>query len=331
MGLTVEDIIIRQMTPEDKDSLSLLYDRVWPENTGRHFDKTSWAIDTSEYPGVCAATDDKIIGSRACFRANIYQGDRSVTSVQFGDSCVDEGYRRLGLFSRMNKFFIDSFFITGNELIYNVSVAASRKAYEKLGWVYIKSMSTIIKVLHPISLLIKTRGRLNRLVGSIEVDRAPIPDVSAIPDSLFAKREALFENTCILHNRYNKDILRWRLGSNSSIKLLNVREVGACLYKTGIKNDLKCCVIGELFLADYSFRCFRKMIKALKALDRFDIMSISITHAHPLYPMYFRKGFFYNPFRPFLNHGVRVNSDAMKEKCMEPNNWVLSTLDLDTF
>ena len=326
-----DDIIIRKICSSDKEALASLYDRVWPEMAGLHLEKTSWAIDTSEYSGICAEVNGKIIGSRACFRANVYLGEKRIVSVQFGDSCVDKDYRRFGLFSRMNTCFLHDFFKTKDELIYNVSVDASRKAYEKLGWVYIRSLSNIIRINQPLTFLIKKKGHFGVLAGNMVVDKYPIPNISTIPDVLFEEREKVMKEKGCLHNRYDKGVLKWRLGTDSGIRSLYIEKIGLCLYKTGNKNGLRWCTIGEMFLFEYSYRCFSKMYSAVKSSDVFDAMNVVISHAHPLYRFFLRKGFLINPRKPFLNHGVKVESDKMKDICLNPNNWAIAELDIDTF
>lgn len=73
-----------------------------------------------------------------------YYGSRRLNCVQFADSCISKDCRRKGLFLKMNQAFLNAFFKEQpGELIYNISVDASRAAYEKLGWNYIKSLQEL--------------------------------------------------------------------------------------------------------------------------------------------------------------------------------------------
>ena len=291
-----KEIIIRQILLTDKQQLADLYDKVWPESSGSHYQKTSWAIDTSEYHGICAEVDGKIVGSRACFHTNMYMGKKKMKCVQFGDSCVDERYRGIGLFSRMNKEFLAYFFQSGGELIYNISVDASRIAYERVGWVYIQALSHLMYFPKPLSLLFKTKGQIKRLAGNMESDRNSIPNVDVISDELLFKREQILsKDDSLLHNFFDKEAIKWRLGTDSNIKLVYDEKIGACFYKTGNKNGLRCCEIGEMFLFEYTQRCFDNMHKKLMETERFDIMSVVISHAHPLYDFYKKNHYLYNP------------------------------------
>ena len=326
-----DNITIREITSDDIMQLVSLYDRVWPENAGNFLHKTAWAIKSSDYNGVCAEIENKIIGSRACFYANIYYGDKKISSVQLRDSCVDKKYRRYGLFTRMNKAFLSAYFKTKDELIYNISVDASRKAYEKIGWVYIDSLSNLTRILNICRFLIHSKFNIKKLAGNIVSDKSDIPNVDKIPEELLVIRENLMIESKLLHNRYDRETLRWRVGSDSNIKLLMVEKCGVCFYKTGYKNGLYCCTIGEMFLYEYSYKYLRKVLKQLERIGKFDVINISITHSHPLYKSYRRSKFMLNPKRKYLNHGVRVESEKMKEICLNPDNWAIADLDIDTF
>lgn len=326
------DIIIRPITIEDKDGLVALYDRVWPETAGTKEGKTKWSIETAEYKGMCAVADGKIIGSRTAFHTNIYLGRQKLTCVQFGDSCVDKDFRRFGLFSRMNLAFLETYFKTGLELIYNISVEASKKAYKKVGWEYIESLSGLMYIPNYIRLLWKIKGDIRKLGGNVVVDSSSIPDVSVIPNSLLEAREnAILASGVTIHTKYDQDTLKWRVQTDSGIKLYNEENVGACLYKTGTKNGMKVLVLGELFPVSYDFQSFRKLLKNVVAEHPVDLVTIAITPGHPLVSMYKKFGFFCNPKKKYLNHGVRVNSDLMKAVALNPNNWALSRIDIDTF
>lgn len=326
-----DNIIIRKVTSNDSKGLIDLYDRVWPGKRTIHERKVAWMLETSEKKGCLAELDGKIIGSRTCFHSNLYWGDsKKIESVQFGDSCVDPSYRRLGLFSRMNKAFLDDYFVTGDEVIYNVSVDASRKAYEKQKWVYIDSLSNIYYFPNFLRFVIKSKGQISRLSGSLVSEKVEIPNISDIPETLLSKRNA-FVGTEKIHIKYDKDTLKLRLQTDSNIRLFQDSEFGVCFYKIGEKNGLHCLNIGEMFLNDYTQKSFNRMLKKLCELHKPDVVNISITHAHPMFRFYKRKGFICNPKRKYLNLGVRVESDKMKSLCLNPNNWAISDLDIDTF
>ena len=324
-------IIIRRITDTDAKGLAELYDRVWPENAGRHLEKTEWAIKTTEFAGFCAECDGLIIGSRSCFHTNIYIGQERYTCVQFGDSCVDEEYRGKGLFSKMNKSFLADFFKTGDEFIYNISVEASRKAYEKLGWNYVDALSKLLLIVNPFSFIRKTKGDIRLLSGNITEDYSAIPDISVFPVELLNHRESLFVDKGLIHTKYDLDTLLWRVSTDSNMKVWYDADLGGCIYKTGHKNGLKYCVIGEVFLVNQRWKNFNRIIRVICRLNNVDVVETSLCHSHPLYSYYKHSGFICNPFKRYLNLGVKVSSERMRSLCYNPTNWALSNLDIDTF
>lgn len=326
-----KNIIIRKIRLSDQYQLADLYDRVWPEERGHHLEKTKWAISSSEHTGVCAVDGDRIIGSRSCFHTNVKYGGETVDCVQFGDSCVDSDYRGQGLFLKMNQAFLADFYRTGDELIYNVSVDASRRAYEKLGWVYLDSLSKLIKIVRPLSFIRKTKGDIRLLSGNPSFDPAEAPDLSVIPEDLLKVRQSLMIEAGLLFNDYDRKTLDWRMGSGSDIRLFHYPGVGSCCYKVGTKNGLRCCIVGEVFLYDYSFRNLKKVLRILMKGADFDLMETVVSHAHPMYRWFRRMGFLVNPAKVYLNFGVKARSDRMKEISLNPENWALCNMDIDTF
>ena len=142
-------IIIRKVTPADLSQLTVLYERVWPHVSYDKRGKAEFVIKDSEGVSYCAERNGEIVGSRTSFYVDMHYGQRPVKCVQFGDSCVDASCRGQGLFLKMNQSFLKDFFQDG-ELVYNISVFASRKAYEKLGWKYIESLMVLRKFVRPL-------------------------------------------------------------------------------------------------------------------------------------------------------------------------------------
>lgn len=324
------NINIRPVTNDDIVQLAKLYERVWPGLYDKHLAKTKWAINSSKYNGVCAVADNLIVGSRTCFKTNIFYNTQKLECVQLRDSCVDKNFRRLGLFTKMNKEFIKDFFNTGDELIFNISVEASRKANEKLDWVYIKSLRSLYYIPNPLGLIYKIRGNPKKLTGNMDEIRSEIPSITQLSEELLASREK-FVSTNKIHTKYDKATIEWRIRSDSNIRLYYDNNFGACFYKIGNNNGCKWLQIGEIFLYEYTQRNFNKVINSIQKQTKPDVMEVSITIGHPLYAYYKKRCFFGNPKKPHLNLGVKVVSDKMREICLEPENWAISTLDIDTF
>lgn len=326
-----EDILIRPIETRDKEQLEALYDRVWPETAGKKGGKTSWAVDTSEYKGMLAEKNGLVIGSRMAFRSNVYCGCDKLTCVQFGDSCVDKDFRRYGLFTRMNRAFLETYFKDGRELIYNVSVEASKKAYQKVGWVYINALSTIFYLPKPISTLWKIKGNIKKLAGEPYIEDSSIPDLSIIQDRMLKPREEIMQAGRLIHSMYDLETLKWRVGTDSGIRLFCDKELGACFYKIGKKDGLKFLILGEFFPVENSGYVINKLLKGLIEDIKPDVVKAAITYKHPYYAFVKKFGFFNNPLNHYLNMGVRVNSEIMRLACLNPDNWAISNIDLDTF
>jgi hypothetical protein len=326
------NIIIRDITPSDETGLIELYDKVWPETAGEKYGKTKWMLSSSVFYGVCTCVEGKIIGSRPSFYSNVYYGDRKLCAVQCGNSCVDNEYRRYGIFSKMNSLFLQKFFDEDKyDLIYNVSVYASKMAYQKLGWVYIDALAKLTCFANIWSVAWKTKLNIKKLSGKVMYHKKDIPNFDDFDYKLLEIREDYLRKKVNIHTYYNKDFFQWRLHSDSNIAIHKVDNLGVVLYKIGKRKELRIITIGEVFLYDYSKKNIKKVIRSLKKSFDVDIFEIAITEQHPCYPFYRKAGFVINPFKKYLNLGVKVVSDEMKQICLNSQNWALSTLDIDTF
>jgi hypothetical protein len=325
-------IQIRNITPLDKNALVELYDDVWPETAGTKKGKTEWMLSSMVFYGVCACVDNKIIGSRPSFYSNMYFQDRKLNAVQCGNSCVHNDFRRYGIFSKMNAVFIDKFFIEDkNDLVFNVSVYASKMAYQKLGWIYIDTLAKLTYIVQWGSLLWKTKLNIKNLEGRVSYQNNDIPSLIDFDNKLLEIRENYFRRTNNIHTNYDMDFFRWRLNSDSNITLFSIEKLGVIIYKIGNKNGLKVITIGEILLYEYNRKNIKIAIKSLQKAYSPDIFEIAITEQHPCYPFYRKAGFIINPFKKYLNLGVKVVSDEMKQVCLRPDNWALVSIDIDTF
>lgn len=327
-----EEIIIRDIKQDDLSTLIDLFDSVWPETAGTYEGKTRWMLSSKPLYGVCACDNDKIVGSRLSFVVNVYFGNTQIKAVQYGNSSVHRDYRRLGIFSKMNREFLKVFFDENdNDLIYNVSVEASKLAYQKLGWVYIDALSKQTYFANIWNVLFKTKFDLRKLSGVIQYDKQDIPLLKTFDYKLLEIREHLFRKSENIHTYYNKSFFEWRLSSDTNIALFSIDGLGTIVYKIGARKALRVITIGEVFLYEYNRKNFRKLIKLLTKELTVDILEVLITDNHPCFKFYKKFGFVSNPFKKYLNLGVKVVSGEMKEICLNPNNWALSSLDIDTF
>lgn len=322
------EIVIRKVTKEDCRQLSQLYERVWPDVTFDKQAKAAFVIEESEGVSYCAVDKGKIVGSRTSFYVNMYYGDKLINCVQFADSCTESAYRGKGLFLKLNHAFLKDFFERG-ELVYNISVYASKKAYEKLGWHYIKSLMFLRKLQKPLRALWKVRGDVRRLGGDIMWDMDS-PKFT-IPEPLLEARENLFSTSPLLHVRYETNTIAWRQKSKNGMKCLIDEQCGAIIYKIGNKEGLRVVEIGEMFLKCYDQGCFDIAIKRINQDLNPDMIIVMVSLGHPLLQFYRKRHFLKNPKQEFLYQGTRVESEEMRKIAEDPHAWAISSLDIDTF
>lgn len=322
------DIIIRKVTEKDIPGLVKLYEEVWPDVTYNKWEKANFVVVESDGINYCAEKNGDIVGSRTSFYLNFFFGSQRIKCIQVGDSCSRKDCRGKGLFGSMNKALLKDFFSEeiGGQLIWNISVPASKSVYQKLGWNYIESLQTIIKFARPFHIITKVGLNLKCLSGDVEWDMKN--DTPVIPSCFLAAREAQMRKGHTLHVNYDEYTFLWRLKSKSGIKLFNVEDLGCVVYKIGQKKGLKFVMIGDVFLAEYNTTNFVKLIDLFQKSLNPDIIKSSISIAHPLYSFYLKSGF---RKLHFVNHGVRVDSAEMRDICYNPSNWAISMLDVDTF
>ena len=154
--------------------------------------------------------------------------------------------------------------------------------------------------------------------------------IKQIGIDLLGKREEFFSKTPLLHVRYDAETFSWRMKSNNGIKVF-IDDFGAIVYKIGKRKEIVEVLIGEVFLKSYSKNNLRQIIKKLSSSLHPDIISVWVSEGHPLRPWYEELHFLHNPKQKYLHHGVRVETDEMKEIAYNPFNWAISSMDIDTF
>lgn len=322
------DIIIRKVTDQDFGKLIKLYSEVWDDVTYNKVEKASFILKESTGISYCAEKNSDIVGSRTSFFMNFYYGDRKLICVQVGDSCTRKDCRGQGLFCKMNQAFLADYFgpETGGELIWNISVGASKHVYEKLGWNYIQSLQTIIKFTRPFRILSKVGINIKSLGGDVSWDLET--KTESINENLLIERECIMSSRGLLHVNYDKDTFSWRMKSKNGIKTYSDDKLGSVIYKVGTKKGLTFVQIGDVFLYEYSYNALKALLKSFQNAIKPDVIKTAISLGHPLYNLYVDNGF---RKLHYLYHGVRVETDEMKEICYNPYNWAIASLDIDTF
>ena len=325
-----EEFIIRKVVENDMENLVKLYDEVWSDVDMDFKDKANFVLRESTGVSYCAEKEGRLVGSRTSFFMPAYYGSRRLNCVQFADSCISKDCRRKGLFLKMNQAFLNAFFKEQpGELIYNISVDASRAAYEKLGWNYIKSLQELRCYPNIFKSLLKVKFDIRKFRGAPIYEKKT--EVCKLPKELLEAREQRMLKSDKIHIRYNPDAFNWRMKSANGIKVLNIANMGAVVYKIGKKpSGLVFLFVGEIFLYDYTYENFNKLFKRIKNLLNTDIITVAVTLGHPLLS-YYKKWGLKNSSNSFHNQGVRVETEEMKRIAYEPENWALSFLDIDTF
>lgn len=328
----VDEIIIRKVNLKDIERLVALYEDVWPNVTYKKRAKVEFVLKESKGINFVAEMNGEIIGSRTSFFMNFYFGSKKINCLHIGDSCTRGDCRGKGVFGKMNRALLTEFFInnkTTGQLIWNISVPASRRVYEKLGWQYIESLSTLLKICRPLHIISCVGLNISMISGPIDWDLDN--EIISIDKALLDTREQIMREQNVLHVYYDTDTIIWRQKTFSGIKQFDDKNYGSVLYKVGNKNGLTILLIGEMFLKEYTNHNLYNLLSSLQKELSPDIIKLAISQGHPLLPLYRKNGFFYNFKHKFLDHGVRVETDEMKKICYQPTNWAISMLDVDTF
>ncbi len=312
MNLRTEKLDLNEI-----DKVVNLFCLVWNEPKELVTEKTRWAF-ANDFAKVLVLknSDGDIVAVRGGFKWPLMNGTNSLDCYQFHGTCVHPDYRRMGLFSNLNREFLEVCRSEQVEVIYNVSVKASRLGYEKLGWQYLKGFHRLTKV-HSWN-WIKKAGHTKLL--------PPENSSIIIEDKFFTARRAQFKN--LIHTNYSQEFLDWRLDNKLENYQVHSSENARIVYKTRFVANRRELVIGEIFMLQPSFAVFRKAMQSLMGLEKPDISYTYIFSSHPFYQYYLQYLYLPNPFNYNLNFGVRPIG---KGEQFNVGKWAVSFLDIDTF
>jgi hypothetical protein len=297
-----------------------LFHQVWNTEKNSLRSKTIWAFQNPESIIFTAFDVDKLIAVRGGFPWNLQFEDKIIRAFQLHGTCVHPDYRRIGLFSTLTRQFVEELTKNNQDLIFNVSVKASRLGYEKMGWVYLKGFHRLTFINNPLKLF-KKRGLINS--GTIEM---PVQFVTEIDNKLLEYRNLTFKN--LIHTFWDSDLLNWRLSNQKEGYRIAANEKGAVIYKIVKNGLLRKMIIGDYFLYNNCWSSFRNINKHLFKLEKPDLAYTYIFSTHPYYNYMLMAGFLPNPFNYHLNFGVRpLNAKLNYSKA----KWALSFIDIDTF
>ncbi|MFL9835655.1 GNAT family N-acetyltransferase [Chryseobacterium terrae] len=310
------ELKIVELNKNELNKVIDLFCLVWGEPREQVKEKTNWAfLNSFSKVLVFKNNKEEIIAVRGGIKWPIIYNNKKFLCFQFHGTCVHPNYRRMGLFTKLNIAFLESCKDEGVELIFNVSVKASKLGYEKLGWQYLKGFHRLTKV-HPINAVFKK---------NID-EEVIVSDKIEIPEIFFLAREKQFKN--LINTSYDHNFLNWRLSNKEENYRFFSTENACVIYKTKIKKNRKELIIGDIFLLNKRFKDFHICLSKLLEKEKPYLSFTYIFASHPYY--FFYLGFLYlpNPLNYNLNFGTKTLDDKLKISNL---NWGVGFLDIDTF
>lgn len=319
-----------ELAAGDIRALAPLFLRVWP---GRdHAPTIEWAFSRPpQGRGIVLAAlrdDGTAIGARGSIPWPL--DERGAAIHQFHGTCVDPDHRRLGIFSALNRGFLERFGASGGLAVFNVSVAESRAGYEKLGWKYIGGLRRHVLVANPFRVAWQVA-----LAGYRAVRHGPaVPLATSASIPSYAGLRAFLEErqrvtAALLTSRYDPAWYGWRFSRRDGGYRFAITGAGAAVYVMQQRAGLKEILLGDVWPRRYRTLDVARVLVSMLRAERPAIVSIVLSHSHPLRPILSRLGFIPDP-KGDLNHGVRI-VDARANDLLTPERWALATADIDTF
>lgn len=321
---------IRKVSYSDANALLKLHDAVWPQVDYDKNEKIKFVLKESSGVGYCAEMNGELVGSHLSIFQNFYWGKNKLTVVETGDTCVHPSYQGFGIFQKIyNAFRRDFFDNEKGEMIWGISAPGAVRSFTKAGKQFINTTMILRRFCQPFSTLFKIRFNIRELTSPLTWDKSN--NVEKIDPALLEQREICFNQNQRLHIQYDNETFLWRIKSNSGIKSFFVPNVGYLLYKIGYRKKIFEIEIGEIFLYKYNLRSLRKLLREFNKAHRPDIMWVIISEGHPLRKLYGKSCFIANPKKKYLPHCVLVEKEELKGICYNPQNWAISSIDIDTF
>jgi len=326
---------IKVLQNHQASALEELFRVVWGDQKN-HAAHIQWALQTNPLghaPIIIAVDEEKIVASRASMRWPIQDPNRSLAFYQFTGTCVHPDYRRIGLFTKTNQFFLDWFENSSDEQrrIFTVSVDASRRGYEKLGWNYIPGFRRHIRVAGWRSFARKLRraprdlrGQQKLIFSSSESKLTPY----GVLDKLNQIREEQLNG--LYHTSYRQEVFNWRFAmEQQAYRDMFLPGIGWCVYKLMRRGVFIEVEIGDVWLYRKSFWALKKLCAAIIARDKPDLFTVVLSSGHPYRTLFYQNGFLPDP-RGDLNFGIYQQNDRVSD-IADLKNWAVMTEVLDTF
>ncbi|GAB1642999.1 GNAT family N-acetyltransferase [Krasilnikovia sp. MM14-A1259] len=324
-----ETVEMRGFGSRDLDRVVDLFDVVWPTAEG-HRERTHWAfganpVGTVPLVGAFDTETGAMVGVRGGIRwplAGGVPGD-ALTAIQLHGTCVHPEYRRMRLFTRMCEEFVRQARDSGFDVIFNVSVAASRAGYERLGWRYLPGFRAYHRIerLGSVVRRLARRGSPGAQAGS-RVPESSRPAFGEVREFIDRRDSLLGE---LAHTAYPEDFFGWRF-SHSTHRIAGSADVGYCAYRVRTVGGLRDVLFGDLWPAP---RRAAALIAAVVDAERADTSTIWMSGTHPLRGTLLRHGFIPD-LRRSLHFGVKTLS-GRAEALVAPSRWGCVSADIDTF
>ncbi len=328
--------IIIEKTPTKDDFRNWLATMkvVWPL-ADKTYEELLWAFYQPyiSCPVVHArlSGQSQIMGTRGAFYVQMKYGNDDLKCIQVGDTCVHPDARRHGIFSRMNREFVEATTIEGYNFIYNVSVDVARKAYEKLGWKYLRGFNLYVR---PRGLTSSVRVLRNiRAFSVVENDhnehctKLSDDDIDRV-FSITERTSADFSGKIFVTK--DRGYLSWRLRKpTQNYRLVVDNEFGYIIYKLVTRaHKIRDVFIGEIRLLGDKDYSFQKLLSLLKVREEYDIVSVMLSKGHPYYKVINEN--FIRRWKSY-NFGTRELNAVTSVDIFDLQNWAVSSLDIDTY
>lgn len=320
---------------EEFPQLARLFYVVWGGNYDRILSKTKWAFGDGK-SFVLVAKDKEtgeIVGSRGAIYWPLQYDDQILNTYQFHSTCVHPEYRRMGVFSSLNKHFLVRASELGIYGVFNVSVEASKKGYQKLGWSYLPGFERLIMIANPMQVAFKSMQYVLK-IGKLSDKRMEIsnkiPCNENLLENLLETRNRIFSSKLLPFCLYDKESFMNRLSDGFAGYKYFFEEDSLVVYKlVNKRSTFTGLLVGDIFLSEPSLVLFKKIIKKLIQIEKPDFVLTYVSNKHPNY-RYFKKSGFFSAFKKDMNFGTRI-VDPSGNDYFGKTVWQTSIFDIDTF
>jgi len=327
---------IENLEPLQAQQLAPLFAAVWPEQRN-HATDIRWAFQSSPLgSGLLLVARDSdnssiITGARGSIPWPLCLADDTSAKVhQLHGTCVHPDYRRLGLFTQLNRTFLEQYEAMDGAAVFNISVAASRAGYEKLGWTYLPGLRRYLYFARPLAFaktMLGNRGRLRSMLQSEHSRNDALPSWTVLQDLAEVREQAL---KGFHHTSPDETWLAWRYSRvDQGYRFVYRVDIGWCSYRMRRSGQIIEALLGDVWLLNARPSSVRALLSKVIEAEHPTIVSVLLTRGHPWHHAFVRAGFIPD-WKGDLNFGVKLVGDAA-HSMVDASRWALMTADIDTF